>query len=232
MPRVKHTVWMSVILIGALGALIACQPRQPEQVMVAIQQPTPGVDRAATLVDEDRPLVEALRGGGHVIYFRHGATDPNQYDSDPRNLANCTTQRNLTDAGRVQAEAIGDAFRKLGIPVDTVLSSEYCRALEYSRLAFGTARPEQSLDLTDPLTDAQKTGSAQTVKRLLATMPTSGSNTILVSHSPNLRLAMGIDLTTEGEAAVFRVDATGGSTLVARVLPTDWPVLAEALAAR
>src|SRR5262245_29980582 len=61
----------------------------------------------------DRPLLTALRDGGHVIYFRHAATDRSQQDSDPHNLANCATQRNLTDDGRADARTIGEAFRAL-----------------------------------------------------------------------------------------------------------------------
>jgi phosphohistidine phosphatase SixA len=219
------------VAIGALGALVGCQS-QPQGMVAAQQAPTPAAARTGMPAETDRQMVEALRSGGHVIYFRHGATDQGQKDSDPNNLANCATQRNLTDAGRAQAETIGEAFRSLGIPVGAVLSSEYCRALEYSRLAFATAQPERSLDLTDPLTDQQKADSTQAVKRLLGTPPTSGTNTVLVSHSPNLRLAVGIDLTVEGEAAIFRVDASGTSTLVARLLPTDWPALAKDLPGR
>lgn len=211
--------------IGALLPLAACQ-REPQ-----MQALTPAAVASATLKEEDRQMVQALRAGGNVIYFRHGATDQTQTDSDPNNLANCATQRNLTDAGRAQAQTIGTAFRTLGIPVGMVLSSEYCRALEYSRLAFTVAQPERSLDLTDPLTDQQKADSVQNVKRLLGTLPTAGTNTILVSHSPNIRLAAGVDLPVEGEAAVFRVDPSGTSTLVTLVMPTDWPVLAQALAA-
>ena len=148
--------------IGALLPLAACQ-REPQ-----MQALTPAAVASATLKEEDRQMVQALRAGGNVIYFRHGATDQTQTDSDPNNLANCATQRNLTDAGRAQAQTIGTAFRTLGIPVGMVLSSEYCRALEYSRLAFTVAQPERSLDLTDPLTDQQKADSVQNVKRLSA----------------------------------------------------------------
>jgi len=35
---------------------------------------------------------------------------------------------------------------------------------------------------------------------------------------------VGVDLPIEGEAAVFGVDTSGASTLVTRVLPTDWPM--------
>jgi broad specificity phosphatase PhoE len=175
-------------------------------------------------------MVMALRAGGYVIYFRHGPTDQNQADTDPTNLGNCATQRNLTDDGRDQARWIAGAFRFLNIPVGAVLSSEYCRALEYSRLAFGTAVPEASLDLTDPLGDQEKAQSTMRLIGLLGTPPDAGTNTVLVSHSPNIRLATLVDLPTEGEAAVFRVDAPGDSTLVARMMPTDWLRLATRMA--
>jgi phosphohistidine phosphatase SixA len=181
---------------------------------------------SADCAQSEQQLVQALRAGGYVIYFRHGPTDQTQADTDPTNLANCDTQRNLTDAGRDQARAIGAAFRSLNIPVGTVLSSEYCRALEYSRLAFTTAVPEARLDLTDPLGDEQRGQSTATLIGLLGTPPDPATNTVLVSHSPNIKLAVLLDLPTEGEAAIFRVNAPGDSTLMATVLPTDWPKLA------
>jgi phosphohistidine phosphatase SixA len=180
----------------------------------------------------DRQLVEALRGGGYNVYFRHGATDASQTDSDPKNLGNCATQRNLTDAGRTQARTIGDAFRTLAIPVNQVLSSEYCRALEYSRLAFNKAEPVPSLVLPDPLTDQEKAQNTEAVKQLLATPPQAGTNTILVAHSPNIRLAAGVDLPVEGTAAVFRVQGQGAPVLLARILPDEWSVLARVLKPR
>jgi phosphohistidine phosphatase SixA len=180
----------------------------------------------------DRQLVETLRRGGQIVYFRHGPTDPSQSDTDPKNLANCATQRNLTDAGRAQARAIGEAIRALNIPVGPVLSSEYCRALEYSRLMFDRAEPEPSLVLPDPLTEPEKAQNTEALKRLLMTPPTAGTNTVLVSHSPNIRLAAEVDLPVEGSAAVFRVQAQGAPTLVARVLPDEWPALARALRPR
>ena len=180
----------------------------------------------------DRQLVEALRGGGQLVYFRHGPTDPNQRDSEPNNLANCAAQRNLTDAGRAQARATGEALRALNVPVGPVLSSEYCRALEYARLMFNRAEPEPSLVLPDPLTDQQKAENTEALKRLLRAPPPAGANTAMVSHSPNIRLAAGVDLPTEGGAAVFRVQGQGEPTLVARVLPEEWAVLARALRPR
>src|SRR5215216_1816120 len=69
---------------------------------------------------EGRELVQALRGSGYVLYFRHAATDFSQEDTDTRNLRNCRTQRNLTTEGRADARAIGRAIRELRIPFGIV----------------------------------------------------------------------------------------------------------------
>jgi phosphohistidine phosphatase SixA len=180
----------------------------------------------------DRQLVEALRQGGHAVYFRHGPTDPNQRDTDPDDLANCATQRNLTDAGRQQARTIGEALRALNIPVGQVLSSEYCRAREYALLLFNReAEAEPSLVLPDPLTEQQRAQNTEALKAVLARPPQAGTNTFLVSHSPNIRLAAGVDLPDEGGAAVMRLDGSA-PRLVARILPGEWPAWAGALGAR
>ena len=62
---------------------------------VGSAQEAPAADQPA-----EPSLVDRLRQGGFVIYFRHATTDFSQIDSDLVNLDNCTTQRNLTDAGR------------------------------------------------------------------------------------------------------------------------------------
>ncbi len=180
----------------------------------------------------DRQLVEALRRGGHTIFFRHGPTDPDQRDTDPDNLANCATQRNLTDAGRAQARAVGDALRTLGIPVGQLLSSPYCRAREYALLMVGSEPDlEPSLVLPDPLTEEQRARNTEALTGILAREPQPGTNKLLVAHSPNIRLAAGVDLPEEGGAAVFR-HAGGAPQLVARVRPGEWPVWAQALRPR
>ena len=49
---------------------------------------------------------DALRSGTAVAIMRH-AMAPGIGDPPEFNLENCTTQRNLSDAGQVQAKAIG-----------------------------------------------------------------------------------------------------------------------------
>ena len=78
--------------------------------------------------------INALRQGGYVIVFRHGATHQDQADTDPLNPKNVAQQRQLNEAGRAKAKEIGEAFRKLRIPVGQIQSSEFNRAVETGTL--------------------------------------------------------------------------------------------------
>ena len=75
-------------------------------------------------------LIQALRAGGFVIVVRHGATFPDQADTDPLNFDNIAAQRNLNDKGEALAKAFGDAIRQAGVPVGKVFTSKYNRAYE------------------------------------------------------------------------------------------------------
>jgi len=78
--------------------------------------------------------INALRQGGYVIVFRHGATHQDQADTDPLNFKNIAQQRQLNDAGRAKVKEIGEAFRKLRIPVGQIQSSAFNRAVETGTL--------------------------------------------------------------------------------------------------
>jgi virginiamycin B lyase len=175
---------------------------------------------------EGRALVEALRAGGHVLYFRHAATDFSQEDTDNRNLVNCRTQRNLTKQGRADARAIGAAFRELQIPVATVLASKYCRTRQTAQLAFG--RVQTTLDLTSlpsAGTDRERNRRVAALRRLLGTRPKARTNSVLVAHLFNIQAAAADLSLEEGEAAVFQPQGKSRFKLVAQILPQDWSAL-------
>jgi phosphohistidine phosphatase SixA len=77
-----------------------------------------------------------LREGGQVVLLRHanapGTGDPANFD-----LAQCNTQRNLSDRGRQQARRIGALFAARAAPVEVAMTSSYCRCRDTARLAFG-----------------------------------------------------------------------------------------------
>lgn len=88
----------------------------------------------------DETLWDLLKGGGQVVVIRHASTVSGFGDPPGYRLDDCATQRNLSDQGREEAERIGAAFRGRGVPVESVLSSPWCRCLETARLAFGSVR--------------------------------------------------------------------------------------------
>ena len=84
-------------------------------------------------------LLSELLKGGYILYFRHAATDLSQNDEKMKSYEDCANQRNLIDRGRSDARAAAAAIRYLGIPVERVLASPFCRTVETAQLLFGRA---------------------------------------------------------------------------------------------
>lgn len=175
-----------------------------------------------------KALASALKQGGYVIYFRHADTGP-AYMEQGVDLKRCETQRNLNDNGREEARLIGQEFKRLGIPIGEVLSSEFCRCRETAELAFGRYKVETMLTGVSRSAEAapRRERSIAALKNLLATEPASAVNTVLMSHGFNLWDAADFHLGVQGEAAIFRPDGNGGYALVARVLPREWSALTD-----
>ena len=109
-------------------ALAGMAQDAPAVADVGSSAPAPGAEL------QGAALVAALRNGGYVLYFRHTATDFSQNDERMRDFDDCANQRNLTDGGRAQATQIGQAWRKLSLPLGRVLASPYCRTREVAQL--------------------------------------------------------------------------------------------------
>jgi len=100
------------------------------------------------MAGDNTNLVRELRAGGFVIVVRHGATFPDQADTDPFNFDNIAAQRNLNDKGKALAKAFGDALFRAGVPVGKVFTSKYSRAYETAVIA-GFKDIEKTTDLTE-----------------------------------------------------------------------------------
>jgi|TARA_B110000444_G_scaffold258380_1_gene299123 broad specificity phosphatase PhoE len=85
--------------------------------------------------DLNENLISELKEGGKVLFIRH-AYAPGGGDPDNFVINNCETQRNLNDIGKLQAKNIGNYFKKNKIPIDKVISSEWCRCKETAFLGF------------------------------------------------------------------------------------------------
>ena len=180
---------------------------------------------------DDKAIAEALRAGGLVIVLRHGATSADQVDAEPVDFDNIAAQRNLNDKGKAAAVAFGNAFRQIGIPVGKVYTSRFNRAYETATLA-GFKEIEKTPDLTYGKSAASpdmNITSPEAFRKLLGRAPQPGTNTVLVTHTPNIVDALGKDWAEvkEGEASIFR-PANGNYMLVARVQMDQWPRIAAA----
>jgi phosphohistidine phosphatase SixA len=174
--------------------------------------------------------VGALRKGGHVIVFRHGATHRDQADTDPLNVKNVAQQRQLNDGGRALARSMGDALRALNIPVAQVTTSQFQRAVDTGTLmGFGEVRT--SVDITEGglvVTPIENDRRMEAFRKLAGTMPSAAGNVVIVSHKPNIVDAFGKDWLDirEGEASIFRPDGNGSFRLIVRVRADEWSKLA------
>jgi hypothetical protein len=176
--------------------------------------------RAAAVELQGPALLAALRGGGYIIYFRHTATDFGQNDERMTGYEACETQRNLTDAGRADARAIGAELRELRIPIGDVLASPYCRTMETAQLMFGRATATPAVRGGPAQTDTPARYAA--LRELLATPVPAGSNVAIASHGNPYRAVAGGDYLAEGEAVVIEPRGTEGFRVVARVRKEAW----------
>ena len=179
-------------------------------------------------------IMSELQKGGYVIVFRHGATHRDQADTDPLNLDNVEKQRQLNDGGRAVARQVGESMKKLGIPLGKVYTSRFYRAVETGKLIAGRD-VVPSADISEGgqvVTPIENDRRAEAFRKLAGAAPDPGTNTLIVSHKPNIMDAFGKDWfdVREGEASVFRADATGKPVLFARLLASDWILAASAMA--
>jgi phosphohistidine phosphatase SixA len=183
-----------------------------------------GAAPAQTLSGE--ALVKALQRGGYVIVMRHTSSPREAPDKQTANADNVKVERQLDEVGRTTATAMGKALRDLKIPVGDVLASPTYRALETVKYAqLGNPRPYTELGDNGQSMQGGTEAQAAWLRKRVTQFP-SGSNTILVTHFPNIKdafpQASNVD---DGEALVFGPDGKGGATLVARIKIEEWPGL-------
>ncbi len=141
-----------------------------------------------------------LRNGGQVVLLVHanapGTGDPARFD-----IADCRTQRNLSDRGRQQARRIGALFAARAEPVEKVYSSRFCRASETARLAFGDRLVEEKEALDALPQDETKAAEATEEVLELIRYYTGSGNLVLVTHPENVSAIAGVTA-REGEAII------------------------------
>ncbi len=172
-------------------------------------------------------LASRLRQGGLVLVMRHASSPREAPTREAANIDNPGGERQLDQAGRSGAIAMGDALRALKIPIGTVLTSPTYRTLETVKLARLDS-PTSVAELGDGGQSMQGISETQAEwLRKQVTQAPRGGNTILVTHQPNLSRAFPEwgSTVAEGETVIVQPDGRGGITLIGRIPIEAWPRL-------
>ena len=158
---------------------------------------------------EGATLVAALRGGGHVLFFRHADTRGENCDTSFR-IGDRAGQRNISPAGRAQSARIGQRIAELGIPVqEPVLAGPVYRARDTAEQAFGATRVSVTDSLlADDFAGPRLAWVLAEHQRLFSEPVPAGTNRVLVGHrTPAIMVA--------GDAVGGRAFPEGGALVIA-----------------
>lgn len=158
---------------------------------------------------------DAARTEGTHLLMRHAAA-PGTGDPASFTLGDCSTQRNLSEAGREQAERIGRKLKDEAVAIDVVLTSRWCRARDTAdRLSFSPVEDEPALN---SFFSGRGDREAQTeaLKRRIAELDAAGRKAALVTHQVNVTALTGV-YPSSGEIVVIRLDADGEVTVAGRI---------------
>jgi phosphohistidine phosphatase SixA len=166
----------------------------------------------------DEDVWTKLKQGGYIVLMRHASAEKT---GDPLVLKinDCSVQRNLSQKGQREAEAIGNAFRNRSIPVGEVLSSRYCRTKETAELAFGHVTTWQPLDLLYSIPDEERNVRTEIVEKRIGAF-SGRDNLIMVTHQPNID-AITLELVEPGGFLLLKPDNHGSFDLAGDFTPDD-----------
>jgi phosphohistidine phosphatase SixA len=152
---------------------------------------------------------------GLVLYLRH-ATAPGGGDPAGFVLGDCSTQRNLSAAGRAEARRIGERLKRERIPITAVRASPWCRARDTARLLdAGQVRSMTALgSLFLKPNAARHPHTKETVEVIRAHRNRPGV-LVLVGHQANISALTGVS-PRSGEGVVLRAQRNGDIRVVAR----------------
>ncbi len=145
-----------------------------------------------------------LRAGGCALMLRHAQTEPGAGDPPGYQLDQCSTQRNLSQAGRTQAVQIGQWFKARNLRPASVQTSVWCRCKDTAELAFGPSAVLAALASTFD-NPARQVGQTRDLRARLHIIP-AGQFEVWVTHQVNIT-ALTSEVTAMGEAVLLNSNA-------------------------
>ena len=123
-----------------------------------------------------------LQEGNKIILIRH-ASAPGGGDPEGFNLNDCKTQRNLDKTGIEQSINIGNLFEKKSIPIDVVLTSQWCRCKDTAKYAFENYNEFSALNsiFQSPF-DKNEDKQLKQIREFVDSWQGNGKNLIMITH--------------------------------------------------
>ena len=150
--------------------------------------------------------IDRLKAGG-VLLLRH-ANAPGFGDPAGFRIDDCSTQRNLSEAGRQQAIAIGAWLRARGISRARVYSSQWCRCLETAELlGIGQVSPLPALNSFFQRPE-DRTPNLTALRGFLSAQALQNEPLVLVTHQVTVTALTGV-FPDSGEGVVATLGENG-----------------------
>lgn len=166
--------------------------------------------------DDNPKAWQALAEGRAVLILRH-ALAPGVGDPGIFKVGDCSTQRNLNEAGREQARAWKPLLAEHGIDEARVFSSQWCRCLETAReMDLGPVGEMMSLN---SFFQNRGNGAMQTRQTIsIVNALEDGKPVVLVSHQVNITALTDI-YPASNEGLIVALPLSESPTVLARVAP-------------
>ncbi len=130
-----------------------------------------------------------LRAGGCALLIRHALTEPGIGDPPGFTLDNCSSQRQISAAGRLQARRMGRWFADQGLRPSAVRSSLWCRCRDTADEAFGTHQPWPALNSSFAQPQSQPALTEQ-LRQALSLLQ-AGRFEVWITHQVNMSALTG-----------------------------------------
>ena len=175
----------------------------------------------ATLIPQsasanDLRIWDQLQGSnpkGYVLLMRH-ALAPGTGDPANFKVSDCSTQRNLSEQGRLEAEEIGQWLKRREIKILRVESSRWCRAKETAQiLNIGKVVLNKNLDSLLGESDLPNHKQTINIKKRIVSHRNTNGLLVFVGHFVNFQAITG-DSLDSGEGVLIKANAKGEIKIV------------------
>ena len=207
----KIIIGFSFIIITISSLIYLYETRNKIKIFFAKTLGSNEKDYNKSKLKDDIYWAKEILNGGYILHFRHAERDKwidvQMYDSLESDIHkngqnNSRYAENeyfekavcLNDRGKIQARAMGEHIKHIGLPIGYVASSVSCRARQTSELAFGGFNSQHRILVhTGPYNEKEDVRTKLLIDFYLNLTLADGKNTIVSAHNSVIKCEMFIN---------------------------------------